>query len=113
MRWVKACERCLGADKCYRSEFFGLDDKDHSKDDMNKSFVAFKEVSAARVSIVQPPHRAGSTGDGNVERDHMALFEIPPGLFLQFKMSPLFGREAYRYAEVVYNKISTNHTGIF
>ena len=63
--------------KCDRgSEFFGSEHKDYLKDDKTKSFVAFEKVAAEWGSRVEAAPRAGSTGNGIVERYHRTLFEI-------------------------------------
>ena len=95
MSWVKARGWYVGVIKFDRgSEFFGSEHKDHLKEDKIKSFVAFEKVAAEWGSRVEAAPRAGSTGNGIVERYHRTLFELASGFLLQSNMLPLFWVEA-------------------
>ena len=96
------------------SEYFGNDNTHTQKGDL-KNFVEFEKVAASPEwgCRVEAGPRDGSKGNGIVERYHRTVFEIASSFLLQAHMSPLFWPEAYRYAELMYNRMTTVHTGEF
>ena len=93
------------------SEFFGYDST-YLEKDKPKTLVEFEKVAAEEgVQRVEASPRDGNKGNGICERHHRTIFDIASGFLRQSHVSPLFWVEAYRYATLLYNSMTTSHTG--
>ena len=93
------------------SEFFGYDST-YLQKDKPKILVEFEKVAAEEgVQKVEASPRDGNKGNGICERHHRTIFDIASGFLRQSHVSPLFWVEAYRYATLLYNPMTTSHTG--
>ena len=113
LAWVKKLGWCVGLIRADRgSEFFGQDGE-YVQRDSDKTFTAFERVAEEHDVVVEASPRDGSTGNGLVERYHRIIFEMASSFLRRSRMSPLFWVEAYKYAEFLYNRMTTASTGEF
>ena len=113
LSYVKKLGWCVGLIRADRgSEYFGLDGE-HVQQDSVKTFTDFERVADENGVTVEASPRHGSTGNGLVERYHRIIFEIASSFLRRSRMSPLFWVEAYKYAEFLYNRMTTAGTGEF
>ena len=94
------------------SEYFGMDGE-YVQKDSDKTFTDFERVAEEHGVVVEASPRDGPTGNGLVERYHRIIFEIASSFLRRSRMSPLFWVEAYKYAEFLYNRMTTAGTGEF
>ena len=113
LSYVKKLGWCVGLIRADRgSEYFGLDGE-YVQKESHKTFTDFERVADEYGVTVEASPRHGSTGNGLVERYHRIIFEIASSFLRRSRMSPLFWVEAYKYAEFLYNRMTTTGTGEF
>ena len=113
LSYVKKLGWCVGMIRADRgSEYFGMDGE-YVQKDSDKTFTDFERVAEEQGVVVEAAPRDGSTGNGLVERYHRIIFEIASSFLRRSRMSPLFWVEAYKYAEFLYNRMTTAGTGEF
>ena len=110
--WVRSRGFVVGTIRTDRgSEYFGYDST-YLENDKPKTLVEFERVAREfDVEKVEASPRDGNKGNGICERHHRTIFEIASGFLRQSHISPLFWVEAYRYATLIYNSMTTSHTG--
>ena len=113
LAWVRHLGWHVGLIRTDRGgEYFGLNG-DYVQKDVDKTFTEFERVAEEHGVCVEAAPRDGQTGNGQVERYHRTIFEMASTFLRRSRISPLFWVEAYKYAEFLYNRMTTARTGDF